>query len=213
VDAMDDILPIEMAVSFFRVALVDVALAGDNAIVIAMAAVGLPPRLRTRAIAIGIALATVLRILFASVTVQLLHVVGLSLIGGLLLFWVCWKMWRELAEAQPEDADDGAPGSDVATSSKTLRQAVTQIIVADVSMSLDNVLAVAGASREQPVVLVFGLIFSIGLMGFAAALLSNLLNRFRWIGYLGLLVILYIAVEMTTTGAYEVWTFLHSMET
>ncbi|MFO1106467.1 MAG: TerC family protein [Amaricoccus sp.] len=200
--------------SFLQVVMIDLVLAGDNAIVVGMAAAGLPADQRRRAIVIGIAVATVLRILFALAASYLLAVTGLLLAGGLLLLWVCWKMYAELrlepegaegVEALTEtdlDADGRVAG---VASRKTLRQAVTQIIVADVSMSLDNVLAVAGAARGEPVVLVFGLLLSVALMGIAASFIAELLHRYRWVGWIGLLVILFVALRMVYHGAVEVW--------
>ncbi|MBI4920938.1 MAG: YjbE family putative metal transport protein [Devosia nanyangense] len=192
---------------FLQVVLIDLALAGDNAVVIGMAAAGLQGADRRRAIVAGIAGATVLRIVFATAATFLLQVVGLLLAGGILLLWVCWKMWRELRESAAVElageGADGQVGGAVAAPRKTLRQAIVQIILADVSMSLDNVLGVAGAAREHPVVLVFGLGLSVVLMGFAAALIANLLTRYRWIAYLGLLVILVVALEMVLHGTQE----------
>ena len=197
--------------AFVNVILIDLVLAGDNAVVIGLAAAGLPPDLRRRAILIGIAAATVLRICFALVTSQLLALGGgLLIAGGLLLLWVCWKMYREMStphehehEAQEalEDADKNADGTIAGKAPrKTLRQAVMNIIIADVSMSLDNVLAVAGAAREHPAVLVFGLILSIVLMGLAATAIANLLHKHRWIGYVGLIIVLYVALHMVWEG-------------
>src|SRR6201995_76078 len=160
-----------------QVIMIDLVLAGDNAVVIGLAAAGLPPEQRSRAILVGIIAATVLRIAFASIAVELLEIVGLLLAGGILLLWVCWKMWREL-RAGPAQASDGAAQADT-SKQKTLAQAAWQIVIADVSMSLDNVLAVAGAAREHPTVLVIGLGLSIVLMGFAANLVARLLNRQR----------------------------------
>src|SRR5689334_3345126 len=163
--------------------MIDLVLAGDNAIVIGLAAAGLPAEQRGRAILIGILAATVLRILFAAVTTQLLQIVGLLFAGGILLLWVCWKMWRELQvpAADHEDATEALAGYDINADgtiagrarAKTFGQAAMQIVVADVSMSLDNVLAVAGAAREHPIVLVFGLLLSIALMGAAANVLAR----------------------------------------
>ncbi len=212
---MSDILTTQVLTAFLQVIMIDLVLAGDNAIVIGLAAAGLPKEQRNKAILIGIGAATVLRIMFAAVTTQLLHLVGLLLAGGILLLWVCWKMWRELRLSYHEEAASDEALSDAnfnqdgevarGTRPKTFAQAAWQIIVADVSMSLDNVLAVAGAAREHPWVLVFGLILSIALMGVAASFIARLLHRHRWIAYLGLAVILYVAGEMIYRGALEVF--------
>jgi YjbE family integral membrane protein len=195
-----------------QVIFIDLVLAGDNAIVIGLAASGLPPSQRNRAILVGILAATVLRIIFAGMTTQLLKIVGLLFAGGVLLLWVCWKMWRELraahAEAEALEAAQGYtvnPDGTVAQHMprKTFAAAAWQIVVADVSMSLDNVLAVAGAAREHPVVLIFGLALSIALMGLAASMIARLLQRHRWIAYVGLAIILYVAIEMMYRGAIE----------
>ncbi|MGE3832137.1 MAG: TerC family protein [Parvibaculaceae bacterium] len=202
-----------------QVIIIDLVLAGDNAIVIGLAAAGLPASQRNKAILVGIIAATVLRIGFAAITVQLLAIIGLLLAGGVLLLWVCWKMWRELrtshdvAHAAQEalaNADLDRSGS-IAEGAprKTFGQAALQILIADVTMSLDNVLAVAGASREHPWVLVFGLMLSIGLMGVAASFIARLLQKHRWIAYVGLAVILYVALDMIWRGAFEVWPYLN----
>jgi YjbE family integral membrane protein len=207
--------------ALFKVILIDLVLAGDNAIVIGLAAAGLPEQQRAKAILIGIAAATLMRIGFAGVTTQLLQIVGLLLAGGLLLLWVCWKMWRELramheaenaAVEAVSDFDVNADGTIVGVvPRKTLAQATWQIIIADVSMSLDNVLAVAGAARDHPYVLVFGLVLSIALMGLAASFIARLLQKHRWIAYVGLAVILYVAVEMCYRGFMEVKPILTTM--
>jgi YjbE family integral membrane protein len=196
--------------------MIDLVLAGDNAIVIGLAAAGLPDVQRRKAILIGILAATVLRIGFASVTVQLLQIIGLLLAGGILLLWVCWKMWRELRTShhhepklQDLSAASTVDGSAPAGHQKTLSQAVWQIAIADVSMSLDNVLAVAGAAREHPVILIFGLALSIALMGFAANFIARILEKQRWVAYVGLLIILYVALDMCYRGAQEVWPHLN----
>ena len=196
-----------------QVVMIDLVLAGDNAIVIGLAAAGLPKDQRNKAILVGIIAATVLRILFAGVATHLLQILGLLLIGGILLLWVSWKMWRELSESRKQkiDAIESITGEDYDADGaiakgaprKTFRQAAIQIIVADVSMSLDNVLAVAGAAREHPTVLIFGLILSIGLMGAAASFIAKLLQKHHWIAYVGLLIILYVALEMIYRGAVE----------
>ena len=193
-----------------QVVLIDLVLAGDNAIVIGLAAAGLPRAQRGKAILIGIVAATMLRILFAGLTTQILQIVGLLLAGGILLLWVCWKMWRELraSSAGPKEAKEpagaGAGPNAEGKPRKTLVQATWQIIVADVSMSLDNVLAVAGAAREHPVVMIFGLALSIAMMGVAASLIARLLQNHRWIAYVGLAVILYVAVEMIFRGTLDI---------
>ncbi|MBX3539668.1 MAG: TerC family protein [Chelatococcus sp.] len=213
----------EALTALLQVIMIDLVLAGDNAIVIGLAAAGLPKDQRAKAILIGIIAATVLRIIFAGLTTQLLQIVGLLLAGGILLLWVCWKMWRELRtphveeEAAAEalaDADLNADGTVAGGAPrKTFAQAAWQIVIADVSMSLDNVLAVAGAAREHPGVLVFGLALSIALMGLAASFIANLLQRFRWIAYVGLAVILYVALEMIYRGALEVWPLVNGAAT
>lgn len=210
---MTELFTQEALTALFQVILIDLVLAGDNAIVIGLAAAGLPVEKRGKAILIGIAAATLLRIVFAGLTTQLLAIVGLLLAGGILLLWVCWKMWRELrsSHAEEEEALDAVEGEESGTGAaptKTLAQATWQIIIADVSMSLDNVLAVAGAAREHPVVLIFGLALSIALMGVAASFIARLLQKHRWIAYVGLAVILYVAGEMIYRGALEIWPHL-----
>jgi YjbE family integral membrane protein len=200
--------------ALFQVIMIDLVLAGDNAVVIGLAVAGLPAEQRNKAILLGIAAATVLRIIFAGLTTQLLSVIGLLLAGGILLLWVSWKMWRELRtpaleemEAQEAlgDIDINADGTIAARAQgKTFGQAAWQIIVADVSMSLDNVLAVAGAAREHPNVLIIGLILSIALMGLAASYIAKLLHKHRWIAYVGLAIILYVAFDMIYRGVQEV---------
>lgn len=181
-----------------EVVFVNLVLSADNAIVVGIAVAGLPVAHRFRVMAIGIAGATVLRIVFALFTVQLLEIVGLLLFGGLLLLWICWKLWSELRS--------GKLSADAASSDrpKTMREAVWQIVVADVSMSLDNVLAVAGVARDDLWVLVVGLVLSIAFMGLAAALIARLLNRNAWIAYLGLVVIVYVSARMIWDGTFEV---------
>ncbi|MET4222044.1 YjbE family integral membrane protein [Bradyrhizobium sp. LB7.2] len=189
-----------------QVVLIDLVLAGDNAIVVGLAAAGLPQAQRVKAILIGIVAATILRMLFAGLATQILQIVGLLLAGGILLLWVCWKMWRELraSSTNPMGAKETAGVIAANKPRKTLVQAVWQIIAADVSMSLDNVLAVAGAAREHPVVMIFGLGLSIAMMGVAASLIARLLQDHRWIAYVGLAVILYVAVEMIFRGTLDI---------
>src|SRR5262252_9988956 len=199
--------------ALLQVVMIDLVLAGDNAVVIGLAATRLPPEQRRRAIIVGILAATVLRILFAGITTQLLQVLGLLLAGGILLLWVCWKMWRELyttpGDHQRDEAllnENTVGGSETApggVSRKTFGQATLRIVVADISMSLDNVLAIAGAAREHPFVLAFGLLLSIALMGLAANLIAQLLQKHRWIAYVGLAIVLYVACEMIYRGALE----------
>ncbi|HMM91939.1 TerC family protein [Bradyrhizobium sp.] len=201
--------------ALFQVIMIDLVLAGDNAIVIGLAAAGLPEGQRKKAILIGIVAATALRIGFASITVQLLQIIGLLLAGGILLLWVCWKMWRELRmlhhepKMQSLSAASAIDASAAGRHQKTLGQAVWQITIADVSMSLDNVLAVAGAAREHPIILIFGLGLSIALMGLAATFIARLLEKQRWIAYVGLAIILYVALDMCYRGALEVWPHLN----
>jgi YjbE family integral membrane protein len=198
---MADLFTPAFVTALLQVIMIDLVLAGDNAVVIGMAAAGLPKVQRARAILVGIIAATVLRIVFAGVAVELLAIVGLLFAGGILLLWVCWKMWRELrAGSHGEDLEGHAPAKH-----KTFAQAAWQIVVADISMSLDNVLAVAGAARQHPAALVFGLGLSIVLMGIAASFIARLLNKHRWIAYVGLAIILYVAGDMIWRGALEIW--------
>ncbi len=187
--------------ALLQVIMIDLVLAGDNAVVIGLAASGLPPERRPRVILVGIVAATVLRLAFAAVAIELLEIVGLLLAGGILLLWVCWKMWRDV---RSQRSDGNAVMHDARSARKTFAQAAWQIVVADISMSLDNVLAVAGAARDHPAALVFGLGLSIVLMGVAANFVARLLNRYRWIAYLGLAIILYVALDMTWRGFLEV---------
>src|SRR5215467_9525837 len=189
-----------------QVIMIDLVLAGDNAVIIGLAASGLPAERRPRVILVGIIVATVLRLAFAAVAIELLEIVGLLLAGGILLLWVCWKMWRELQEQRAHRTDPSANAKDAPR--KTFAQAAWQIVLADISMSLDNVLAVAGAARDHPIALVFGLGLSIVLMGVAANFVARLLNRHRWIAYLGLAIILYVALDMIWRGGLEVWPHL-----
>jgi YjbE family integral membrane protein len=210
---MTDIVANDAVIALIQVVMINLVLSGDNAVVIDLAAAGLPGKQRKRAITIGILIATALRIAGASVATQLLQVFGLLLAGGILLLWVCWKMWREL-QTTPKDQQGGgetlvayAPGRNGTVagslSRKTFGQATLQIVVADFSMSLDNVLAIAGAARDHPLILAFGLLLSIGLMGVAANFIGRLIQNHRWIAYVGLAIILYVACEMIYRGAYE----------
>ena len=198
-----------------QVLAIDLVLAGDNAVAVGLAAAALPAEQRRKAILVGLAAAVVMRIGFALITVQLLAIVGLLLAGGVLLLWVCWKMWRELqeqrthdqAEAQAElelalaiEHGKGPSPEELGLKRKTFGAALLQIMIADVTMSLDNVLAVAGAAHEHPWIMVFGLVLSIALMGLAATFIAKLLNKYRWIGYVGLAIVLYVAVHMIWDG-------------
>jgi len=196
--------------ALFQVLMIDLVLAGDNAVAVGLAAGGLPPEQRRKAIFWGLAAAVVTRIGFALITTQLLGIVGLLFAGGLLLLWVCWKMWRELRdqavheEAAAHAAMDSDPATEPKVKPKTFKDALLQILIADVSMSLDNVLAVAGAAREHPAILVFGLLLSIALMGVAAHAIARLLHKYRWIGFIGLAIVLYVALHMMWQGARDV---------
>ena len=194
---MDQLSLTQDLAALLQVILIDITLAGDNAIVVGMAVAGLPDRQKRPAILLGILGATVIRIALGAIALQLLAIIGLMLAGGLLLLWVCWKMFRELRHARGHAKQN-------ATGQKTLGQAMTQIILADVSMSLDNVLAVAGAASGRTWVLVLGLLLSVVLMGVAANLLARVLERQRWVAWVGLVVVLYVAGAMILHGAFEV---------
>jgi YjbE family integral membrane protein len=185
------------------VLIIDIVLAGDNAIIVALAAAGLPPAQRRRVIVDGIAAATVLRIVFALVTMRLLEIIGLTLAGGLLLLWVSWKFYRELCRPQPEAAEngDGAPAR-----GKSTGQAMLQIVLADLSMSFDNVMAVAGVARVQsdPWILIIGLVASVALMGIASNYLARLLARYGWIAWIGLGIVTFVALRMIWDGSFEI---------
>jgi YjbE family integral membrane protein len=189
---LGDYLP--AALALLQVILIDISLSGDNAIIIGMAAAGLPVHQRKKAIAIGIGAAILLRIVFAVTAVHLLDVPGLILVGGLMLAWVCWKMWRELR------TNKEAEEKHVSCEPKTLWQAVTQITVADVSMSLDNVVAVAGAAHDHLWVMTAGLVLAIAMMAAAANLITGLLQRWPWLNYVGLILILYVSGKMIADG-------------
>jgi YjbE family integral membrane protein len=202
---MDDLL--SQLYAFASVVMIDLVLAGDNAVVVGMAASGLPREQQRRVIMIGIVLAMLFRVMFAVVAVQLLEIIGLLLAGGLLLLWVAWKMWRELhppAAVVRQRAEQEGHG----VAAKTQSTAIVQIAIADISMSLDNVLAVAGAARDHMAMLVFGLVLSIALMGVAASMIAGFLERYRWLNYLGLGIITLVAATMIWEGATEVWEVL-----
>jgi YjbE family integral membrane protein len=200
---MLDFFPPGALAALTQVILIDLVLAGDNAVVIGIAAAGLPTEQRRRAILVGILAATAMRIGFAFVALELLAIIGLVLAGGLLLLWVSWKMWRELRASAR--ADEDASFDEAEPRAKTFRQAVWQIVLADVSMSLDNVLAVAGAARDHPSALVIGLVLSIVLMGVAANFIARLLHKHRWIAYVGLAIIVYVALDMIWRGFWDIY--------
>ncbi|MBN9090760.1 MAG: YjbE family putative metal transport protein [Reyranella sp.] len=186
--------------AFIQVVLIDLVMSGDNAIIIGMAVAGLPAENRTRIIFWGVAGATVMRLAFAAVTTELLQIIGLTLAGGLLLLWVAWRMYRELrAKGHSETAQ-----AESQAASKTPRQAMIQIVVADISMSLDNVLAVAGAARDHKVVLWIGLGLSVVLMAVASNFIARILDRHRWVAWIGFLIVLYVAGDMIWDGTHEV---------
>jgi len=189
-----------------QILLIDIVLAGDNAIVVGALAAGLPPAQRKKVILIGVAAALVLRVIFALLVSQLLQIVGLILAGGILLLWVAWKMYRELRHKDESAGSDEIAGDEHSglKPAKSFTSAAWGVALADVSMSLDNVLAVAGAAREHPYVLVFGLILSVLLMGVAANFIARYIERYRWIAWVGLLVILWVALKMIYEGAGHV---------
>ena len=196
--------------ALFTVIVVDLVLAGDNAVVVGMAAAGLPGMLRKKAIVLGIGAAAILRIIFAVFAAELLNIIGLVLAGGLLLLWVCWKLWREIRRHYAEQAAaqalrDGTVAVPETPAAKSFGQALMQIVIADVSMSLDNVLAVAGTARHHFWVLIVGLALSVGLMGVAATFVARILGRYPWISYLGLLLIVWVACTMIWQGGWEVY--------
>lgn len=196
-----------MLQDFIEVVLIDITLAGDNAIVVGALAAGLPEKQRKKVILIGIAAALILRILFALVATQLLGIIGLLLAGGLLLLWVSWKMWRDLhpkvAAAGPYD-DPDTPNVEGPPATKTFAAAAWAVALADVSMSLDNVLAVAGAAHDHPEIMVFGLVLSVALMGLVSNFIARLIEKHKWIAYIGLVIIVYVALSMIWNGYHDV---------
>jgi YjbE family integral membrane protein len=196
----------EAIAAFFEILVIDIVLAGDNAIVVGALAAGLPAEQRQKVIVIGVAAALVLRIAFALIVTQLLQIVGLILAGGLLLLWVAWKMWRELRHGGESGGSDEVAGDEHSglRPAKTFASAAWGVAVADVSMSLDNVLAVAGAARDHPWILVFGLVLSVVLMGVAANFIARYIERYRWIAYVGLAVIVWVAGKMIWDGWHDV---------
>ena len=206
---LDSLMTPELT-AFLQIIVIDIVMSGDNAIIIGMAAAGLPPELRKKAIFWGIIGATVLRIFFALIVVQLLSITGIKVIGGLLLLWVCWRMWQEIrAGATVEDIEREVEENAKKGLPKTLRTAMVNIIVADATMSLDNVLAVAGAARDHLEMLIFGLVLSIALMALTANYIAKLLEKHTWLGYLGLAIIAYVAIQMIWQGTGEVMDVLN----
>jgi YjbE family integral membrane protein len=202
------LMSLNEASALISVVIIDVVLAGDNAIVVGMAASGLPARRRRRVIALGIGAATVLRILFAFCALELLQsVIGMTLAGGLLLLWVAWKMYREMRDSHvvvvPVAVDGGHCGT-ARVREKTERQALFQIVLADLSMSLDNVLAVAGVARDHPYVLALGLVLSVALMGIASTYIARLLDRWFWIAWIGLGIVTFVALRMIWDGSAQI---------
>ena len=192
--------------AFFEILFIDIVLAGDNAIVVGALAAGLPVEQRKKVILIGVLAALVLRIGFALLVTQLLQIVGLVLAGGILLLWVAWRMYRELRHKDESEGSDEVAGDEHSglKPAKSFASAAWGVALADVSMSLDNVLAVAGAAREHPYVLVFGLVLSVLLMGLAANVIAKYIDRYRWIAWGGLIVILWVACKMIYEGAGHV---------
>lgn len=196
--------------AFGQVVLIDITLAGDNAIVVGALAAGLPADQRRKVILIGIVAALVLRVIFALLVTQLLQIIGLVLAGGILLLWVSWKMWREIRHSRMQaiagaHTDPGDLSDEILRPPpKSFAAAAWSVALADVSMSLDNVLAVAGASREHPEIMIFGLVLSVALMGVAANIIAKYIERYRWIAYVGLVVIVFVAGRMIWEGAHEV---------
>ena len=188
--------------AFLQVLMIDLVLAGDNAIVVGALAAGLPPDQRRKVIIIGVLAALVLRIAFALVVTQLMQIIGLILVGGLLLLWVAWRMWRDLHHEGESAGSEEIHGDEHSglRPAKSFAGAVWAVAIADVSMSLDNVLAVAGAARDHPGILIVGLIFAVALMGVAANIIARYIERYRWIAYVGLIIIVYVALKMIYDG-------------
>jgi len=199
--------------AFAEVIMIDLVLAGDNAIVVGALAAGLPIEQRRKVIMIGIVAALVLRIIFALLVTQLLQVIGLIFAGGLLLLWVAWKMYRELrhqGESAGSQEVEGDENSGLRPA-KSFAAAAWAVALADVSMSLDNVLAVAGAAREHPWVLIAGLILSVALMGLAANFIARYIERYRWIAWIGLIVIVWVAGNMIYDGIVHPEVGIHQL--
>jgi YjbE family integral membrane protein len=203
---MDPMISAGALTAFVEILFIDIVLAGDNAIVVGALAAGLPSDQRKKVILVGVAAALVLRIAFALMVTQLLQIVGLVLAGGILLLWVAWRMYREIRHKDESAGSEEILGDEHSgvKPARSFARAAWGVALADVSMSLDNVLAVAGAAREHPYVLVFGLILSVLLMGLAANFIARYIDRYRWIGWVGLAVILWVACKMIFEGAAHV---------
>lgn len=195
-----DIFSLDAFSVFIQVIFIDLVLAADNAIIVAMVASRVPAEMRQRVIYLGIAAAVVMRIGFSLIAVQLLTITGLKLIGGLLLLWVCWKLWQEIRKPKHDTDDLDSAGSHEFSS---LRTAIFQIVIADLSMSIDNVLAIASVSRDYPLILVFGLVLSVAFMIFAATLISRVVEKYPILSYIGLAIIFYVALQMIYEGFIE----------
>ena len=196
---------LEVLVSYSQIIIADLILSGDNALIIGMAAAGLAPDLRKRAIFYGMVIAAVLRIIFAVIATTLLGIPGILFIGSLLLFWVCWRLYKEIRlDTETVEASEGSENLKKITPQKTMGAALVSITIADVSMSLDNVLAVAAIADGDRQMLVFGLGLAIILMAFAATIIMKLLTKFPWISWLGLIVLLYVAGEMMYRGFFDI---------
>jgi YjbE family integral membrane protein len=196
--------------ALLQVLMIDIVLAGDNAVVIGMAAARVPQNVRGKVILWGLAAAVVLRVGLATIAVSLMEVIGLTLAGGILLLWVCWRFYRDITGINSDTCKAGIAKTltlcgELAKDRVLVRRAILQIMLTDISMSLDNVLGVAGAARQHIDVLIIGLLLSVGLMGAAASLIAKLLQRYRWISYLGLTIVLYVALSMIWQGGHVVW--------
>ncbi len=199
--------------ALLQVILIDIVLAGDNAVVIGMAAARVPKAKRGKVVFWGLAAAVILRVMLATVTASILEIIGLMFAGGILLLWVTWRLWRDITEYRQESEgadtvaaadDENGNGGALFDDGASTRRAIVQIIIADLSMSLDNVLAVAGAAMNHVWVLAIGLVLSVALMGIAATLIAKLLQRHPWISYAGLIIVLYVALRMIWFGAWEI---------
>jgi YjbE family integral membrane protein len=191
-------------IALLQVILIDLTLAGDNAVVIGMAAAQISPDKRSKAIFWGLVIAVILRVILAVLTATIMSVIGLMFAGGILLLWVSWRLWRDINPGEDDEAE-AAAGRSHEYKLKTVRRALLRIVLADLSMSLDNVLAVAGAALDHVWVLTIGLVLSVALMGVAASFVAKLLNKHPWISYAGLIIVIYVALRMIWFGGLELW--------